>query len=140
MVLTFQHQEFCIFVSKRAITFQNFDIFPLIQVFPDPGARKYPKGLKNKLLTKLYWPWNGFQTFLCHKFWQIFDKTCFFSFFFEKFCQLFFWFFQPQEPKNFFYSLKIDYGTIYRCNGMSCKTLTSQTIFRQLLPIFFLIF
>ena len=61
--------------------FKFLDIFILIQVFPDPGARKHPMWFDNMLLTKFLMVTELFLNFLMSQILAIFDKTCFFNFF-----------------------------------------------------------
>ena len=50
-MVSFQHHNFKHFLTSSA--FFKF-LFFLIQVVPDPGARKHPKGFDNKLLTSFF--------------------------------------------------------------------------------------
>ena len=120
----FQHlniTNFSIFLTKRAIFAIFWHLFFLIQVFPDTGARKTPKGLKIS-----YW-----QIFIGRAIdFQLFNVTNVSKFLikvaFWKFLS-FFRFFQSQEPRNILKGLKIGYCIIFRCNGISCNVLASWT-------------
>ena len=63
MLSTFNITNFSVFFDKKCNFFKFFLKVFLIQASPDPGARKHPKRVENKVLTNFCWPWNSFSTF-----------------------------------------------------------------------------
>ena len=65
-------------------SFFKFEIFFIVLVFPDPGARTHPKGFDIKLLTIFIGHGIVFQPFNVKNFSNLLIKPAFFSKFFLK--------------------------------------------------------